>query len=104
GREEDGGGLLPALFGALGEERGSRGADRLIGRRASFCRQLRPGNSSKLGTSSRSWSQLARLAVKMCAVGRTSISLSRLPAGTTSSAPFKCDRGSAEPHSWQKLL
>jgi hypothetical protein len=38
----------------------------------------------------------------MCAFGLTDSSLSRLPAGTTSSAPFACLYGNAEPHVEQK--
>lgn len=47
-------------------------------------------------------SQLALLEQKMWAVGCSAISLSRLPAGTTSNWPFICRFGTADPHSWQK--
>lgn len=61
------------------------------------------GNPPTRGTLSNSWSQFARLATKMCASGLTETAVSRLPAGTTTSLPFICTIGSADPQVPQKL-
>jgi hypothetical protein len=63
-----------------------------------------PGSPSVLGISSKRSSHCARLAKQICAFGRMSIALSRLPAGTTSKAPLNWTLGRADPHSMQKLF
>jgi hypothetical protein len=56
------------------------------------------------GTLSSVWSHVALLEEKIWASGRIGTWLSRLPAGTTRSAPFICMFGSAEPQMEQKDL
>ncbi|CAM3832495.1 hypothetical protein LIHA111178_11055 [Litorimonas haliclonae] len=67
---------------------------------AHFC--VHVGRASIFGKSSSSRSQVARLAKHMWASGRTSIGLSKLPAGTTNRVPFIWTLGTAEPHVEQK--
>jgi hypothetical protein len=49
-------------------------------------------------------SQIARLPKQMCASGRMSTALSRLPAGTTSKVPSNWMLGTADPQLLQKLF
>ena len=65
--------------------------------------RVHAGSRSIFGTCSSASSQLARLATNMWAVGLSVTSLFRLPAGTTTSAPFICNVGSPEPQTAQKL-
>jgi hypothetical protein len=62
------------------------------------------GSRSTPGMVSSWWSQSARLAVKMCALGLVASGVSRLPAGSTTSRPPICTRGNAEPHVAQKVF
>lgn len=58
---------------------------------------VQEGNPSNDGTSSRTRSQLALLDRNIWASGLMRTSLVRLPAGATSSSPFICIVGSADP-------
>lgn len=60
------------------------------------------GKVANDGSVSNPASQLARLDTKIWAFGRMRTALSRLPAGTTSTAPLACWYGSAEPQIEQK--
>jgi hypothetical protein len=63
---------------------------------------IHSGNLATEGIDSSDWSHVALLAVKIWAVGRRGTWVSRLPAGTTTKAPFICTLGSADPHREQK--